>query len=732
MILDNGKIKLEFNERGNLVGLAGTEGQVSIPIDRQIQTAPFEIELRDASGKIVKIQPDQPPRMKLKPVKNGQALVCEWTLAGPGGQLQVTGRVALADASPLSEWTLAIENQTPHALWQIAYPRVSGLTAFQGRPGPDWICEPAGMGEKTPNPVDFVNHHEKVVSNWSRQQYGCFDVECGKADIAYSYPGMWTLQFLGYGHPSCGGIYFGAHDGQALYKKFGLYADGGDGRHAALVMKQYPKDRTATGGVFKSFYPAMVGVYRGDWWGAAALYREWALGQEWCRKGPTKDRADIPAWTKKLDLWYWNWQFISAGGPQYVVPAIKHLKEKFGAEMAFHWYGFSGYASWFEYYRFPEVYPDNAEIREALVAGVRELHQTGVHCIPYINARLWNETSASFRKMNAMRWVAVDEHGKSADLWPDLGHTICPTERPFQRFIRRLTNQMIDKCEMDGAYLDQPSSCYAVPCFNKDHDHAPGGHDHWCRGYRQMMKAVQRDIKKRSPDNIITSESVIECYLDLFDLDLAREISSLEGHVGSPASLPIPMFHSIYHDYHLTYGTVMTFKQTEMAHFRYAEALCLVGGGQLMVSGLFDKDWTKEKFQPHLRYMEMLTRAHIAGRKWLNLGVWKPPLAIAGDRVAVPFSSVHPPKADIPAVVNGCFELDGELCLVFVNHTDQPRTGTFELSPAAYGLKGSSVDLWQIHPGTEIRRAQGVAGAVKQALTLAPMSAQVLVVKAAG
>lgn len=733
MILENLNVRLEFDKQGSLIKLASRDGKVQIPIDEQRVTAPVIIALRNKAGEILEIAPPQAPQMSVAPEGGGQELLCDWKIKGAWGELAVRGKVVLPADSVVSEWTLEVENRTDRAIWQVAYPRVSGLTAFQGQTGPDWIAEPFLMGEKTPDPVTFVNHHEKNVGGWARSQFGCFDVEGGKADIAFSYPGMWTMQYLAYGHPDVGGIYFGAHDGQALYKRFGMYADGGDGKHAALALKQFPEDRTLGGGNFKSFYPGVVGVYRGDWWGASEIYRQWGLKQFWCAKGPTRRRRDIPEWTKKLDLWYWNWQFIYSGHPKAVVPIIKYLKEKYECEIAFHWYGCAGegYGMW----HIPEIYPYNPDCRRILIEGVKDLHKLGVHCIPYIDARIWLEDTQSFKDADGMKWVTLDEHGKSADEWGELGHTMCPTAPPFHDLIRRINNQMIDEIGMDGAYLDQVSGCYAVPCFSKDHDHSPGGHDHWTRGYRELLEKVQQDIKSRSPDNIITSESCIECYLDLFDDDLTREIANLGGFVGSLRSLPIPMFHSVYHEYHMTYGTTSTFKPTTSAQtfcwegFRLSEALVLVSGCQLMISGIFAGDETKEKFRPQLEYMDMLTRARKAGREFFNLGVWKPPLAVKCDRVEVVYNAKSPPKQDVPAVLSGCFELDGRLCIVLVNHTDKERQAAFDLDPQAYGLSGQAFELERIHPGTAAPVARIGGKHATQKITLGPLSAEVYLVK---
>lgn len=699
--LRNDRIAMEFDEQGWLAGLSDAAGNIRVPIDPDGRTEVFEIQLRNDAGAVVKVTPQAPPQMKLR----RRALRCEWQVSREWGTLNVVGTVKLPSGSRVSEWRLQVKNQTDLAIWQVAYPRVTGLSPFENAEGPDWLAMPFLMGERIPHPVQYVNGPEKIIPTWARSEYGVFDVEGGKADFAFSYPGMWTMQYLAYGHPETGGIYFGAHDGKALYKRFGFYADGENGKNAALVMKQFPEDRTATGADFKSLYPAMVGVYEGDWWGASSIYRDWALDQVWCRKGPTRQRTDIPAWAKENDLWYWNWQFWHNIRPEQIVPAIKYLKKSFDCGVAFHWYGSSG--TTFAGY-LPEVVPADPDALNLLVNAVRELREAGVPAIPYIQGRRWAPDTISFKKANGMDWVAVDENGDPSEQMNQYRLTMCPTAKCHHDILRRMTCKVIDKCGMAGAYLDVISSCFSVPCFNKNHNHPPGGHDHWSRGYRENLKKIQRAIKKRGPDNIITSESVIECYQDLLDLDLAREISNIRGMTGCADALPIPLFHSVYHDYHLTYGTVSTFKPNtgdrlfNFDAFRLREALCLVGGNQLMVSGFFAGDEKREEMQPQLRYMETLVAAHVAARKWLNLGAWKPPAALQCDVVDVDMTESQtkpsPPKRGIPAILSGCFELEGELCIALVNHTAQPRTATLQLDPSAYGLDGQRFSVRKIYP----------------------------------
>ena len=692
--LRNDRIGLQFNEAGALTRIESADEAVRIPLDADGVTPTWEVQLRDAGGDIVHVTPEQEPNASLSRSEDQQVLILEWQASGDWGELDVTVTVRLPDHSELSYWSLSITNKTERAIFQATFPRVSGLLDYEeGAPG--WLAMPVIMGDKTPQPVAFVNQHQPMIENWARRQYGAFDAEGGPADIAYAYPGFLTMQFLAYGQPQTGGLYFGAYDSQALYKCFGMYADGDAGKHSVIQMKQYPEDRTVIGADFQSFYECPVGIYRGEWWNASAIYREWALDQFWAAKGPVKDRDGVPDWVKNNDIWYWNWQFKRTGHPETVVPIIKAIKKKYDCGIAFHWYGSNGEVRPSRF-RTPEIYPHCPDIRRQIAAATEELHDAGIHCIPYLETRNVRPELGTFQEHDGMNWIARNEHGEAADRWLG-GYTMCPTAPFFHDLIRTQVEKMMDDCGMDGAYLDQLSGCYPVPCFDPDHPHPPGGHDHWVRGYRELATKVRKSMRSRKPDSVITSEGVTECFLDLLDLDLARDIADLSGRVGSERTHPIPMFHSVYHDYHITYGTISTFRPKAgdppviMEHFCYAEALTLIGGGQLMISGAFPGDDTKEEFAPFFDYMETLTGARKSAREHFNMGRWLPPLRIECDTVDLKFNADRPPKRNLPTVISGCFEYNGSIVAALVNHTDTMRSVRIDLSPKWFSRR----DDWE-------------------------------------
>jgi len=50
-------------------------------------------------------------------------------------------------------------------------------------------------------------------------------------------------------------------------------------------------------------YAVTLAAFKGDWWQAARMYREWAVKQKWCAKGRIRERADYPKAMSDIDAW---------------------------------------------------------------------------------------------------------------------------------------------------------------------------------------------------------------------------------------------------------------------------------------------------------------------------------------------------------------------------------------------------------------------------------------------
>src|SRR5205823_8457857 len=106
------------------------------------------------------------------------------------------------------------------------------------------------------------------------------------------YPGLAALQLQAY-YDETAGLYMATHDGGGNVKHFGLRR-AKEGLDVSIEHNYDEKPELS----FDLPYETVLGVFHGDWYAAADLYKEWASEQYWCAK-KTVDRDDLPAWLKE-------------------------------------------------------------------------------------------------------------------------------------------------------------------------------------------------------------------------------------------------------------------------------------------------------------------------------------------------------------------------------------------------------------------------------------------------
>jgi hypothetical protein len=134
------------------------------------------------------------------------------------------------------------------------------------------------------------------------------------------------------------GLYVGVHDPASRLKMMPAVAapdynkDLGSGPYAALRAVHVPDsfDDSSTAN-FTIPYEVVVASFRGGWWDAAQLYRNWALlNARWTRKGNLTTRTDIPSWLLRAPLWL----RLSGNNPESTstMAEINGVKESLGGD----------------------------------------------------------------------------------------------------------------------------------------------------------------------------------------------------------------------------------------------------------------------------------------------------------------------------------------------------------------------------------------------------------------
>jgi hypothetical protein len=91
---------------------------------------------------------------------------------------------------------------------------------------------------------------------------------------------------------------------------------------------------------------------------------------------------------------------------------------------------------------------------------------------------------------------------------------MCPATDFWQSSIAEVSRTIISETKVSGIYIDQIAAAEPEPCFNHNHDHAPGGGSSWTSGYNDLIDRVRDQV---GPDKLIMTESNVEQFIGSVD-----------------------------------------------------------------------------------------------------------------------------------------------------------------------------------------------------------------------
>ena len=643
-------------------------------------------------------------RRSAKPRDSAQATFHWQGLEVGGGSVNVTVLAQLS-ATGACELRLAFAAEGPVGLWEW-WMRV-GSVGLQ-----DW---------KGPRVLDNVG-------------YGtlrdCAAGACGPFDTAYPPAGY---QFLAAYDAAAqrSGLYFGAHDPAGATKAFHGTAAGGA---VGFAVSAQPEGAGRALAEHHATFPVVVAAFDGDHWDAATQwYRPFALGQgAWAAKGPLSRRRgrDVPPWLLDVTMWvnsHWQGNDVfntSGGAPDVVQERVLALQRRLRlgpGRLALHWYEWDalGYVPGSNYTDCPSAevcgfdshYPEYFPVRVGFDRTVRALQRHGVRVAPYINGRIFDMATASWRREDAeaaavkvsavkLQPSALQLHHEAYGNHVDFA-VMCPHTRYWQDKIAQVVRQLVRAYRVDGVYIDQIGAAGAVPCFDPAHGHAPGGGHWWVGGYRAMLNAA-RDFA--GPDAAILTESNAEPFMDGVNVYLTL-VAFGRPPVG--AQRIVPVFPAIYGGYYVGAGAI--FHTTDLRPdpdvFAAKVALQFTFGAQIGWFSLGGRDNERPpmglydalmapQHDPEVQYLRDLCAARARARDWLVFGRVLRDLPLRVNDTALD-PAAWPPSRPVPALSAAYLAEDGGSVLVIVTSVragvgvavsfalDMRRYGYPEAAPSA-------------------------------------------------
>lgn len=414
------------------------------------------------------------------------------------GHLELAATVTVRigdDGDPLSYWSISVHNAAGLAITDVQFPFVIVPYHLGGKPGSEALLRPLGTGRfwESPQPQDLEPDSPHA---WQ------FRPENG--DTSH-YPGLTFAQFLAY-YNDRAGIYAACEDSTGAIKLIKpVHSSAGGIRLGFDHVGDWPASGERDLG-----YHVVLQAFQGDWYEAAALYREWSLKQKWAAV-PLHQRKDVPAWLLdspphivvrmqgELDAGPAEPNQAFLPYPK-IVPLLEKISQRIGCPLVAVVMSWERPGPWVYPDCFPPVGGD-----ESLREFTRLARERGWHVGSFCNGTRW-VTHHFWSGYDGEKYLAEHEGGKTicrthdGQLWLENwardwrpSYACCvgvpKTREIASDFVRRLAADGLDWVQ----FLDQNVGCAPFPCFAADHGH-PSAPGKWMNAAMQSLLDSFRQI----------------------------------------------------------------------------------------------------------------------------------------------------------------------------------------------------------------------------------------------
>jgi hypothetical protein len=547
IVLDNGLLKLIFNgPKGNfaLKGLYALFNDKTIvyPYLNSSEPYPFwQVEYRDRQGLGV-FADNGVVASKTFSLRENNSLWLNWTnaIVFPT-QLRVNVSVYVQLKERFSYWRIFISTPptSEYTLWRVSFISLNNIGP-QNSTLHTVIYSSNALGQSVP--PSFITEH--YPSSSQSMQFTAFASPLPEK-LPLVSPSLQPQIMLYYGH----------HDPRGVQKENSIYPQQ---KGVGTTWTLFPETMGIVGGgTFATNYDIVIGGLVGDYWDAAQVYRTWVTRNAvWTSRGDMKGRVDIPQWFKELSFWIntsWNEGVLNStcGNPDIVKRNVDEFLTLFPKikKAALHWY------TWHQI-PFDTNYPQYLPAKAGFQQTVQYLQSKGIHVVPYINGRLFDINTQSWKTDNAGLYATtmsspraqpqefpyyLEEYGSL-----QLFAVMCPFTSYWQRKISTIVQTLASAYAVSGVYIDQIAAAPARLCFSQNHGHSSGGGAYWNIGYGALIDGARKKIPSSS---FLITESNAETYMQ-----------SIHGHLviaGYTCNM-VPLFQSVYSDYAITIGQYFT------------------------------------------------------------------------------------------------------------------------------------------------------------------------------
>jgi hypothetical protein len=558
IVLENSNHKLQFDRRtARLLSFrakAAPEQEFVVSNDR---VPAFVIQHLTASRDFRQIASTDAKEVKVESKDGTLSAV----FSGLGGlDLSAVIRVRTADGDPSSLWSISVRNDANLLITDVQFPFVIVPYELGGQPGAEALLRPLATGRfwQTPKPQELEPDSPHA---WQ------FRPE--NTDTAH-YPGLTFAQFLAY-YNDRAGLYVTCHDSSGGIKLIKpVHSSTGGIRLGFAHVGDWP-----VGGERDLGYDVVLQAFQGDWYEAAALYRDWTLKQPWAA-APLHKRTDVPDWLLdspphivvriqgELDAGPAAPNSAFLPYPK-IVPLLEGISKRIDSPLVAVVMAWERPGPWVYPDCFPPAGGDDSLSEFAKLARAR-----GWHVGSFCNGTRW-VTHHFWSGYDGERYLA-EQHGEETlcrthdrQAWREnwaldwrpsyagcLG--VPRTREVADRFVQRLIDDGLDWVQ----FLDQNVGCATFPCFADDHGH-PRTPGKWMNAAMQLLldsfRQIAAEAAEKSPGNRSFAFSVEYPPNEFFmpDFQVCDQRVAPPGHAAY-GRLFFPLYSFLYHEFVVIQG----------------------------------------------------------------------------------------------------------------------------------------------------------------------------------
>ncbi len=673
----------------------------------------------------------------------GDTLTVTWQHVGQEqtqADLTVTVAVTLPPGSAKCYWSVTVSGSSAGALWQVDCPRVFGVRSI----GDDQMCKPVEWGRLVYDPTrtarnETIGYPQPASMQW----FAYWGTPDRRTPPLEEQEGRVAINGWSPDRSDAAGLYWGAEDGEFYWKRFHIERAPNAAQLAFWIENIPPLERwpiTATQPEPVNYQPPyrnVLAVFTGDWQDAAALYRDWARDQVWCRRGTADQWPDempapgsdelvqwVPGWFRSIGFWA---KFYHE--PAKILPEWAAYRKWLRVPMASHWYRYHISV-------FNDNDPEHLPGDPYLLQGARDALAMGVRPLPYVLSTIWDSDTQSYFRENAVRAAMLDEDGTPYPwrIGEQMFHWMCPATEQWRAKIRETCAKLILEHGMAGVYLDVLAAGGARGCYSTEHGHPVHGGNYQFTGNRQLMVDLRSHIRRLKPDAAFFAEGIDEVYNDIMDGYLTLDFTRMYEGNGEQVW---PIWTAVYHPYAINFGADPVLSmEPDVYGVIYGHQL--IWGSQPLHSDSAPKppaegDPTSEMFRDFTQAYYVAGQRFLMGGEWLRLAV-RPQDAPAGQCGLELAAARHVVAYDLsrdrrriwtgPAVLGSAWRRQGDIGVVLANITGQAQQVELTVREEVLGLDGGArlLRAWPLQPES-IGPAAG-----SHDLTIAPRSAAVYVI----